>query len=168
MLSFIGRRLLNYGVMLFATTSLAYFLASWFLNPRANYLQMRPQPPEASIDASLSAANINDKVPVIERYWAWLQQVVLDWNWGLSPQGEWVNASVAYRAIVSAQLVTIATVLAVVIGVSIGVAAAIRQYRMFDRVSNVISVFFLVSPTFVLGLLLVLAGIRFNEAIGST
>lgn len=168
MLRFIGRKLLNYGVMLFAATSLAYFLASWFLNPRANYLQMRPQPPEASIDASLSAANINDKVPVIERYWTWLQQVVLDWNWGLSPQGEWVNGAVAYRAVVSTQLVSIATLLAVVIGVSIGVAAAIRQYRMFDRVSNTVSVFFLVCPTFVLGLLLVLVGIRFNEAIGST
>lgn len=168
MLRFIVRKLLNYAVMLFAATSLAYFLASWFLNPRANYLQMRPQPPEASIDASLSAANINDKVAVMERYWTWLKQVVLDWNWGLSPQGEWVNAAVAYRAIVSVQLVTIATVLAVVIGVSVGVASAIRQYRMFDRVSNAVSVFFLVCPTFVLGLLLVLAGIRFNEAIGST
>lgn len=168
MLRFIVRKLLNYAVMLFAATSLAYFLASWFLNPRANYLQMRPQPPEASIDASLSAANINDKVAVMERYWTWLKQVVLDWNWGLSPQGEWVNAAVAYRAIVSMQLVTIATVLAVVIGVSVGVASAIRQYRMFDRVSNAVSVFFLVCPTFVLGLLLVLAGIRFNEAIGST
>ncbi len=61
----------------------------------------------------------------------------------------------------------IATVLAVILGVSIGVASAIRQYRLFDRVSNAISVFFLVCPTFVLALLLVLAGIRFNDAIGA-
>jgi peptide/nickel transport system permease protein len=45
LLSFIGRRLLNYLVMLFAATTLAYFLASSFLNPRSNYVQMRPQPP---------------------------------------------------------------------------------------------------------------------------
>jgi peptide/nickel transport system permease protein len=37
---------------------------------------------------------------------------------------------------------------------------------MFDRISNAVSAFFLVTPTFVLGLLLVLAGIRFNDAIG--
>lgn len=166
MLSFIGRRLANYTVMLLVATSLAYFLASWFLNPRANYLQMRPQPPKASIDASLNLANVNDEVPVLERYGTWLKQIVLDWNWGLSPQGEPVNAAIAHRSVVSAELVTVATVLAVIIGVSLGVASAIRQYRLFDRASNVVSVFFLVCPTFVLGLLIVLAGIRFNEAVG--
>jgi len=166
-LSFIGRRLINYSVMLFAATTLAYFLASSFLNPRSNYVQMRPQPPEASIDASLNLANVNDKVPVLERYGRWLEQVALHWNWGLSPQGERVNAAVAHRAIVSAKLVTLSTVLAVLLGVSIGVAAAIRQYRLFDRVSNAISVFFLVCPTFVLALLLVLGGIRFNDTVGA-
>jgi peptide/nickel transport system permease protein len=153
--------------MLFAATTLAYFLASSFLNPRSNYVQMRPQPPVASIDASLDFANVNDKVPVVERYGVWLRQVILHWNWGLSPQGEKVNAAIAYRAIVSAKLVTASTVLSVLLGVSIGVAAAIRQYRLFDRISNAVSVFFLVCPTFVLALLLVLGGIRFNEAIGA-
>ncbi len=167
MLGFIGRRLLNYVVMLFAATTLAYFLASSFLNPRSNYVELRPQPPEKSIDLSLDLANVNDKVPVVKRYVRWLDQVVLHWNWGLSPQGESVNAAVAYRAVVSAKLVLIATLLAVVIGVSIGVAAAIRQYRIFDRVSNAVSAFFLVCPTFVLALLIVLGGIRFNDAIGA-
>jgi len=167
LLSFIGRRLLNYLIMLFAATTLAYFLASSFLNPRSNYVQMRPRPPEASIDASLDFANVNDKVPVAKRYVRWLAQVGLHWNWGVSPRGEPVNAAIAYRAIVSAKLVTLSTVLAVLIGVSIGVAAAIRQYRLFDRVSNAVSVFFLVCPTFVLALLLVLGGIRLNEAVGA-
>jgi peptide/nickel transport system permease protein len=167
LLSFIGRRLLNYLVMLFAATTLAYFLASSFLNPRSNYVQMRPQPPEASIDASLDFANVNDKVPVVARYGRWLGQVALHWNWGLSPQGQSVNGAVAHRAFVSAKLVTLSTVLAVLLGVSIGVAAAIRQYRLFDRVSNAVSVFFLICPTFVLALLLVLGGIRFNEAVGA-
>lgn len=166
MLSFVGRRLLNYTVMLFAATTLAYFLASSFLNPRTNYLQMRPRPPEASIDVSLNLANVNDKVPVVERYLVWLKKVALHWDWGLSPQGESVNAAIAYRAVVSAKLVLIATLLAVVIGVSLGVATAIRQYRLFDRVSGVVSAFFLVCPTFVLGLVIVLAGIRFNDAVG--
>jgi peptide/nickel transport system permease protein len=166
MLSFIGRRLLNYAVMLFAATTLAYFLASSFLNPRTNYLQMRPRPPEESIDVSLNLANVNDKVPVVERYFIWLEKVTLHWDWGLSPQGESVNAAIAYRAVVSAKLVLISTVLSVLIGVSLGVASAIRQYRLFDRVSNAVSAFFLVCPTFVLGLVVVLAGIRFNDAVG--
>lgn len=168
MLKFIGRRLLNYAVMLFIASSLTYFLASWFLNPRSNYLQMRPRPPTASINSSLNAANVNDQVPVIERYWTWLQHVVLHWNWGLSPRGASVNEAVAHRAVVSAELVTIATVLAVILGVCVGVASAIRQYRLFDRLTTAVSVFFLVTPTFVLALLIVLVGIRFNNAIGGT
>jgi peptide/nickel transport system permease protein len=167
MLGFIGRRLVNYAVMLFAATTLAYFLASSFLNPRSNYVQLRPQPPEASIDASLDLANVNDKVPMVKRYVVWLEEVVLHWNWGLSPQGEPVNEAVAYRAIVSAKVVLLATVLSVIIGISVGVAAAIRQYKMFDRVSNIVSAFFLVCPTFVLALLLVFAGIRFNDWVGA-
>jgi peptide/nickel transport system permease protein len=167
LLSFIGRRLLNYTVMLFAATTLAYFLASSFLNPRSNYIQMRPRPPEASIDASLNSANVNDKVPVVERYVTWVEHVALHWNWGTSPQGESVNAAVAYRVVVSVKVVLIATLLAVVLGVSIGVATAIRQYSLFDRISNAVSVFFLVCPTFVLALLIVLAGIRFNDAVGA-
>jgi peptide/nickel transport system permease protein len=166
MLMFIGRRLLNYSVMLFVATTLTYFLASSFLNPRSNYIEMQPRPPEESIDLSLNLANVNDKVPVVERYFVWLDKVALHWDWGLSAQGESVNAAIAYRAVVSAKLVLIATVLAAVIGVSIGVATAIRQYRLFDRVSSAVSAFFLVCPTFVLGLLIVLAGIRFNDAVG--
>lgn len=167
MLGFIGRRLLNYAIMLFAATTIAYFLASFFLNPRSNYLQLRPQPPEASIDASLDLANVNDKVSVFKRYGVWLKGVTLRWDWGLSPQGEPVNREVAYRAVVSAKVVLLATVLAVLIGVSVGVASAIRQYRLFDRLSNVVSSFFLVCPTFVLALLLVFAGIRFNDLVGA-
>jgi peptide/nickel transport system permease protein len=165
-LSFIGRRLLNYIVMLLAATTLAYFLASSFLNPRSNYLQLRPQPPETSIDASLNFANVNDKVPVVQRYLVWLERVALHWDWGRSPQGEPVNGAVAYRAMVSVKVVLLATVLAVMLGVSLGVASALRQYRVFDRVTNAISAFFLVCPVFVLALLLVLGGIRFNDAIG--
>lgn len=167
MLSFIGRRLFNYVVMLLAATTLAYFLASSFLNPRSNYLQMRPQPPEASIDASLNFANVNDKVPVLDRYFVWLERVVLHWDWGTSPQGEPVNGAVARRAMVSVKVVLLATVLAALLGISLGVSSAMRQYRAYDRATNAVSMFFLVCPTFVLGLLLVLGGIRFNDAIGA-
>ena len=109
-------------------------------------MTMRPRPPEASIDASLNLANVNDKVPVVERYVVWLRQIVLDWDWGRSPQGESVNAAVAYRAVVSVKVVLVATMLAIVLGVSIGVAvgdssvparsiaSATRSVRFFSSV----------------------------------
>jgi len=155
-LRFIIRRLLSYLGMLYVATSVAYLLASVSLDPRSNYMQMRPQPPESSVDKSLSFANINDKVGLLERYWTWLQNVVLHWNWGRSPRGAPVNDELWHRAAVSFKLVIVATVLAAVIGIGVGVASAIRKYRTFDRVSNAVSVFFLVVPTFVLALMVVL------------
>lgn len=156
MLKFIVGRLASYVVMLFIATSGVYFLASWFLDPRSNYLAMRPQPPAASINSSLNYANVNDQVPIFERYWNWLTGVVLHWDWGFSPVGEPVSEIIWDRAWVSVQLVTISTVLAVVIGIAVGVRSAIRKYGIFDHVSNSVSVFFLVMPSFVLALLVVL------------
>src|SRR5699024_1121891 len=129
MLKFIAKRFVSYVAMLFIAMTLVYFVASWFLNPRSNYLSMRPVPPESAIDASLSYANINDKVPIIVRYWHWLQDVVLHWNWGYSPQGEAINNQLWERAWVSLQVAGPPVIFAIVLGVALGVYTAIRQYR---------------------------------------
>lgn len=156
MLKFVVRRLVSYVVMLFVAISGVYFLASWFLDPRSNYLAMRPVPPKSSIDASLTYANINDETPIIQRYWDWLQGVVLHWDWGYSPIGEPINNVIWHRAAISLQLVTVATILSVVIGIALGVATAIRKYGALDQFMNAVSAFFLVIPVFVLALLVVL------------
>ncbi|MDN5822842.1 MAG: ABC transporter permease [Micrococcaceae bacterium] len=142
--------------MLFLATSGVYFLASWFLDPRSNYMALRPQPPAASINASLDYAGINDQTPIFERYWNWLTDIVLHWNWGYSPVGEPVSGVIWDRAWVSVQLVTISTALAIIVGIAIGVRAAIRKYKAFDHVTNSVSAVFLVMPSFVLALLVVL------------
>ncbi|WP_372698211.1 ABC transporter permease [Arthrobacter sp. JSM 101049] len=163
MLKFIVRRFCSYAVMLFLATSGVYFLASWFLDPRSNYLALRPKPPIESINASLDYANINDQVPLLERYWNWLTDIVLHWNWGYSPVGEPVSEIIWDRAWVSVQLVAISTALAVVIGIAIGVRSAIRKYGVFDHVSNSVSVVFLVMPSFVLALLVVLVYLNLQQ-----
>ncbi len=163
---FILRRLANYVVMLFVATSLTYFMASFFMDPRSNYLARNPRPPMASIDASLTAANINDKTPVLERYWHWLVGVVTRWDWGLSPTQEPVSGAISSRIGASVQLMTLATVLGIVLGISIGVYTAIRQYKWQDRVLGSLSTFFLVVPTPVLALGVVIAAIWINQALG--
>lgn len=160
------RRLVSYVAMLFVATSATYFLASWFLDPRSNYIAMRPQPSEASIDSSLNYANINDKTSLIERYGEWVKGVVLHFDFGKSPQGEPIHDVLWHRALISLELVTLATLLAIVIGISVGVATAIRKYSLFDRGANGVSVLFLVTPTFVIGLLIQLAYLRFHESTG--
>lgn len=155
MAKFIIRRLLSYVIMLYIAVSGVYFLASSFLDPRSNYMAMRPKPPKASIDKSLTYANVNGETPLLERYWHWLQGVV-HWDWGYSPLGDPVNNEVWHRALVSVQLVLTATLLSIVIGIALGVFTATRKYSIFDRAANLVSAFFLVIPTFVLALLIVL------------
>ncbi len=163
---FLARRLVNYVLMLFLATSLTYFLASFFMDPRSNYLSRNPRPPMASIDASLTAANINDKTPIFERYWNWLTSIVTQWDWGLSPTQEPVSGAIASRIGASVQLVSLATVLGIVIGISLGVYTAIRQYKWQDRVFGGLSTFFLVVPTAVLALGVVIGAIYLNQALG--
>ncbi len=166
MVRFLVRRLANYVVLLFVAVSFTYFVASYFMDPRSNYLSRHPIPPKASIDLSLTAANINDEDPLLGRYWRWLTNIVLHWNWGLSPDQDPVGAAVSGRIGASLQLVTLATILSIVVGVAIGVFTAIRQYRWQDRVLGGLATFFLVIPTAVLALFVVLGAIWINKGLG--
>lgn len=167
MIRYIIKRIVNYIVMLFVAVSMTYFLASAFMSPRSMYMMRHPVPPEASIDSQLTAANINDKTPVIQRYFTWLKNILTQWNWGLAPDQSPVGPQIASRAASSVQLVTLATILGILLGVSIGVYTAIRQYQWQDRVLNSVATFLLVIPAAVMALLVVLAAIQINTASGT-
>ena len=167
MIKYIIKRIVNYIVMLFVAVSMTYFLASAFMSPRSNYMSRHPIPPEASIDFALTSANVNDKTPVIQRYFIWLKNIFTQWNWGLAPDQSPVGPQIAARAASSVQLVTLATILGILLGVSIGVYTAIRQYQWQDRVLNSVATFLLVIPAAVMALLVVLAAIQINTASGA-
>ncbi|KFF30714.1 ABC transporter permease [Bifidobacterium bombi] len=166
MLKYIVKRCVNYVIMLFVATSMTYFLASAFMDPRSNYMERHPHPPIESINRSLTNANINDQTPILVRYWRWLKGIVLHWDWGLAPDQSSVRQAVGSRIGASVQLVTIATILSIVLGVSIGVYTAIRQYKWQDRVLNMVATFFLVIPAAVLGLFVALIAIWVNTKTG--
>ena len=136
------------------------------MDPRSNYMSRHPHPPIASINRSLDLANINDQTPVLTRYGNWLYGILTRWDWGLSPDQAPVGPAIASRIGASVQLVTGATVLGIVLGVSVGVYTAIRQYKWQDRVLNSTATFLLVVPAAVLGLMVVLAAININRLSG--
>ena len=166
MIKYIIKRVINYVVMLFVSVSMTYFLASAFMDPRSNYMQRHPHPPIASINRSLDLANINDQTPILVRYGRWLKNIVTKWDWGLAPDQSPVGQAIASRIGASVQLVTLATLLSILIGVSLGVYTAIRQYSWKDRVLGAFSSFFLVVPAAVLALFIVMFAITLNNAIG--
>ncbi|WP_296137446.1 ABC transporter permease [uncultured Tessaracoccus sp.] len=167
MTSLILRRLAGWTAMIVIATNATYLLASLFLDPRSNYRETRPVPSEERIADALAPYNLDPRVPLWERWWTWLKGVVLHFDWGRSPTGNVVNAEIGHRALTSAQLVLLATVLSVVIGVGLGVVSALNQYRVVDRVLQGLSIILLNVPTVVAALLLVLAAIGLNDAVGT-
>jgi peptide/nickel transport system permease protein len=162
------RKTIGWLAMIVVATNLTYFLANLFLDPRANYLFLRPAPPPEQIERSLAQYNLSPATPVLERWWNWLTGIVLHWNWGASPIGESVNTQIAFRVGVSAQLVLGALVLSTFIGIALGVYTASRQYRFADRFHQALSIVAVNIPSAVAALAVVLVAITINQSIGST
>jgi peptide/nickel transport system permease protein len=160
------RKAAGWLLMIVVATNATYFLASWFLDPRSNFKDLRPVRSEAQIDRALAPYDLDPRVPLVHRWWDWLTSVVLHFDWGKSPTGVSVNGEVGYRALVSAELVLVATVLSVVVGVALGVYTAARQYGFADRISQAVSIAVLNVPTSVAALAVVFAAIWLNQHAG--
>ncbi len=112
--AYVARRLLNYAILLFVAISLTYLLAATQLNPRALYEVRNPPLDPVIVEQTLRAKNLSDQVPLLQRYWTWLTDIVLHWDWGESPTGGSVNDEVSRRIWVSLRLITIGSLVGIV------------------------------------------------------
>jgi peptide/nickel transport system permease protein len=163
---YLARRLLNYVVLLFIAISLTYLLAATALNPRSLYLIVNPPIDPAAIEQSLRQRNLSENVPILERYWVWLRNIVTHWNWGDSPKGGPVADEVGRRIGVSLRLITIGSLVGTVVGVALGAWTATRQYKASDRLTTLGSLFILSVPSFVIASVLQVLATKFNNATG--
>ncbi|PRQ12558.1 ABC transporter permease [Corynebacterium sp. 13CS0277] len=166
MIKYLLKKTLSWIGMIFLAVNITYFLASSFLDPRSNYAERRPPVPEERVDAILTPLNLNNKEPLLDRWWTWLSNIILHWDWGKSPLGDSVNEQISYRVWVSAELMLIATILSVVIGVSVGVYTASRQYKKGDRVWQFLSIITMNIHIVVATLIVVWAAIKINKSAG--
>ncbi|MFB7512362.1 ABC transporter permease [Streptomyces sp. NPDC056144] len=166
MLRHVMRKTAGWLAMIVVATNVTYVLAALFLDPRSNYKDTRPVRSAAEIDQALAPYNLDPRVPLVERWWGWFSDVVLHFDWGRSPVGAPVNSEIGFRVLVSAQLVTAATLLSVLLGVALSVSTASRQYGWWDRVTQFVSVFLFNIPTAVAALAVVLLGIWLNQSLG--
>ncbi|MEO3873050.1 ABC transporter permease [Nonomuraea sp. B12E4] len=156
MAGFLARRLLNYAVLIVLAASLAYLLAATALDPRSNYADRTPKPPPAVVDAQLTALNLNDKTPLLQRYGTWAGGV-LRGDFGKSVSGAPVNEDLKRRMGVTFRLVMLGLVCGSLLGVLFGALAAVRQYGWFDRLTTGGSFVVLAVPVVVLANMLILA-----------
>jgi peptide/nickel transport system permease protein len=164
---FLLRRLVNYVILVFIATSLAYILAAVSLNPKSNYEGRNPRPPESVIDAKLDSLNLNPATPVLVRYGHWLDDL-FHGSFGYEVQGDSVNADVGRRLWVSGQLLLAGTIIGGIAGIAVGAWSAVRQYRFTDHFFTVTSFIILSVPVFVLAILFQLLAVQINKWAGHT
>ena len=165
MVVYIARRVINYLLLTFIATSAAYLLAGATLNPEANYLGRHPAPPISSIDLTLTRYNLNPHTPLLVRYGHWLDGLIhgtLGFTW----DGQSINTLIGERSVVSLRLLLAGTIIGTVLGVALGAWNAVRQYRISDQVSTVLSYLVNSMTVIVIAVLLEQLAIWLNQAAG--
>jgi peptide/nickel transport system permease protein len=166
MLKFLARRFVNYLILVFIATSLAYLLGSMTLNPEARYEGRNPPLSQSSIHQTLQLRNADPTTALPVRYGHWLKGVVHG-DFGLQIVGdEKVSSEMGRRIGVSLRLLIIGSVLGTVIGVLVGVFGAVRQRKFFDTSSTVASYVLLAMPAVVIIILVQTVFQHVNQSAG--
>lgn len=176
MLKFLLRRLLNYAALLMVAITLGYILAGTQLDPRSMLIEqdlttkanLTYEEVVASVDARLTAWNINPTDPILDRFGGWLHSIVTSWDWGTSPLGASVNGEIGNRIFLSLQLVFLGFFIGITVGVALGAWCAVHQYSLRDRTVTIIAMIIISTPTIVIAIFLQLGAIWMNQALGTT
>jgi peptide/nickel transport system permease protein len=165
MFAYIIRRLLISIVVLFFATIFVFILVASSGNPLA-ILNANPHISHATIVARENLLHLND--PLWQRYWIWFSGL-LHGNLGTTIQGQDVASQMLSHLFVTLRMVILATVIAIVVAVGLGVWAALRQNKLADHTITVTNFLLLATPVFVLGLALKeFVAIPINQHVGST
>lgn len=159
MVSFIARRLIVSVLLLVGAAFIMYQLTALAGDPLEEYYQSRLPNREQLMAARIDALQLN--VPAPLRFFLWLggaAKCVIPFanacDLGLTAQGQPVIDLLPQAIGSTVQLVTAATILSIVIGITIGIVSALRQYTTFDLVVTFFSFLLYSLPSFWVGILL--------------
>lgn len=151
MLTYIARRLLYSVAVLIAASFLVFFFVTVSGDPIAG-LRITPNVSAESIDEISERKHLDD--PIVKRYWYWVQDAVTD-QFGTTLLSNRPILPDLWRVMKNTlQLVIVAQLLAILVGVGIGILSALRQYSVFDYSATTFSFLGLATPVFWLGLML--------------
>ncbi|ACZ29989.1 binding-protein-dependent transport systems inner membrane component [Xylanimonas cellulosilytica DSM 15894] len=162
MLTFLARRILSSLLVLLGATFIVFMLFSYAVDPLED-LRFSPAPNAAQLIAERTAL-LNLDVPPVIRYFMWLGNV-LTGDLGSSWQtGQSVTSMLGSAIPSTVTLVAGSIVLAIGLGILIGMVAALRQYTRFDYAVTFVSFVLFSLPSFWVAVLLKLWGaIGFND-----
>src|SRR6478609_7615889 len=167
MLVFFVKRLLMSLVVVLISTVIMYFLVDISIDPLAD-LRTSTAPNKAE-QIQRRIAQLNLDQPVIERYLSWLKGASgclygscdLGQNW---KTGQATTSLLSGAVTTTIQLVGAATLLAIVLGVMVGIVSALRQYTGFDYSITFLSFLLYSLPVFWVAVLAkVFLAIDFND-----
>lgn len=167
MFRYVLRRLLISIPVLLIGTFVAYVLVASSGDPIAGLAQRGNVSPEtiANIRHNLG---LDQPIPV--RYWNWLTHFVRG-DWGnsiaLGQGGAPVFGTIMNSLWVTFRLVVGAEIIAVLLGMTIGVLAAVRQYSLLDYGATTIAFLLFSTPIFCIAIVLKYYGIQFNDVLHS-
>jgi peptide/nickel transport system permease protein len=165
MFAYIIRRFLISIVVLFFATILVFLLVSTAGDPLA-LLRANPHTPHSTIVAREHLLHLND--PLWQRYWLWFSNAIQG-NLGNTTKGQPVAPQLWSHLFVTLRMVIVATLIAIVLAIGLGVWAAVRQNKLADHTITVTNFVLLATPVFVLGLALKeFVAIPINQHVGST
>ena len=124
MLTYIIRRILYSIPVLFFSTFLSFIFVSYAGNPLAQ-LRSNPRFSQQTVDNMTHQLHLD--MPVIQRYFLWLQDVFTHKLGNSLYTGQALWPQVTRTMGHTAQFIIISEVLALILGVSIGIYSAIRQ-----------------------------------------
>jgi peptide/nickel transport system permease protein len=151
MLTYITRRVLYSIPVLLVSSFLSFTFVSLAGDPLAN-LRQNPKASQLTMHLLQHQYHLDQSVPV--RYWYWLQDVFAHklGNSLITTQPIWpdITRTIGHTA----QVVILAEVIALILGVLVGIFSAVRQYSIFDYTFTSLSFLGFAMPVFWLALLL--------------
>lgn len=167
MFRYVLRRLLVSLPVLLVGTFVAYVLVASSGDPIAG-LAANPGVSPAVIANARHNLGLDEPIPV--RYWNWLTHFVRG-DWGtsiaLGQGGASVRVTIFNAVWVTIRLVVGAEIIGVLVGMSIGVLAAVRQYSFADYGATTAAFALFSTPIFCIGIILKYYGIQFNDVLHS-
>ena len=154
MLTYIARRILYSIPVLFVSTFLSFVFVSYAGNPVGN-LRSNPRISQHALHLVLVRNHLDQ--PVVVRYFYWLRDVTTH-KLGkslLTFQPIWPDITRVLGH--TAQVILISESLAILLGVTVGIFSAVKQYSIFDYLFTSFSFLGYAMPTFWLALLLQIA-----------
>ena len=151
MLGFILRRLGVLAVILFGSSFILFNLTAISGDPLEG-LKFSLDPKAKALIATLTRELMLDTPPPI-RYFYWLKGVVIG-DFGMTREAQSVGEALANAIPTTLRLVFFATIIAIILGIGVGIVTALRQYSRFDYTMTFVAFLLFSLPIFWVAVLL--------------